>query len=560
MKNYTLLSVLENSTEKFANNPALSWVDDEPMTFSQANEKIQQLKVLLNKQGIISEDRVAILSENMPNWAIAYFAVTSMGAVAVPILPDFHPNEIHHILRHSESKAIFVSEKLYEKLEEEEFEKLNSIILMDDFSLIPPRTKRDALRDVVKERTKEFAKLKAAALKMAGLRNDEIKEDDLAAIIYTSGTTGKSKGVMLTHKNIVYDAYATTLIVKVAHNDRLLSVLPLSHTYECTLGLVIPFMQGSCVYYMNKPPIARVLLPAMQKIRPTMMLTVPLIIEKIYKLRILPQLTKSTLLKQLTKIEPVRKKIIKLAGKKLLKSFGGELHFFGIGGSAVSPEVEKFMREAKFPYAIGYGLTETSPLIAGTDPTKTRYRSTGPALPGVQVKIDKPDPKTGEGEILVKGPSVMRGYYNDDEQTKSVFTEDGWFRTGDLGVLDENDYLYIKGRLKNMILGPSGENIYPEQIEYIINENDSVLESLVYQQENKLVARVFLNYEELDKEFSAQKLTETQIHNEIKTILENIRTDVNNRVSTFSRISKIIEQTEPFEKTPTQKVKRYLYA
>ena len=560
MKNYTLLSVLENSTEKFANNPALSWVDDEPMTFSQANEKIQQLKVLLNKQGIISEDRVAILSENMPNWAIAYFAVTSMGAVAVPILPDFHPNEIHHILRHSESKAIFVSEKLYEKLEEEEFEKLNSIILMDDFSLIPPRTKRDALRDVVKERTKEFAKLKAAALKMAGLRNDEIKEDDLAAIIYTSGTTGKSKGVMLTHKNIVYDAYATTLIVKVAPNDRLLSVLPLSHTYECTLGLVIPFMQGSCVYYMNKPPIARVLLPAMQKIRPTMMLTVPLIIEKIYKLRILPQLTKSTLLKQLTKIEPVRKKIIQLAGKKLLKSFGGELHFFGIGGSAVSPEVEKFMREAKFPYAIGYGLTETSPLIAGTDPTKTRYRSTGPALPGVQVKIDKPDPKTGEGEILVKGPSVMRGYYNDDEQTKSVFTEDGWFRTGDLGVLDENDYLYIKGRLKNMILGPSGENIYPEQIEYIINENDSVLESLVYQQENKLVARVFLNYEELDKEFSAQKLTETQIHNEIKTILENIRTDVNNRVSTFSRISKIIEQTEPFEKTPTQKVKRYLYA
>ncbi len=560
MKNYTLLSVLENSTEKFANNPALSWVDDEPMTFSQANEKIQQLKVLLNKQGIISEDRVAILSENMPNWAIAYFAVTSMGAVAVPILPDFHPNEIHHILRHSESKAIFVSEKLYEKLEEEEFEKLNSIILMDDFSLIPPRTKRDALRDVVKERTKEFAKLKAAALKMAGLRNDEIKEDDLAAIIYTSGTTGKSKGVMLTHKNVVYDAYATTLIVKVAPNDRLLSVLPLSHTYECTLGLVIPFMQGSCVYYMNKPPIARVLLPAMQKIRPTMMLTVPLIIEKIYKLRILPQLTKSTLLKQLTKIEPVRKKIIQLAGKKLLKSFGGELHFFGIGGSAVSPEVEKFMREAKFPYAIGYGLTETSPLIAGTDPTKTRYRSTGPALPGVQVKIDKPDPKTGEGEILVKGPSVMRGYYNDDEQTKSVFTEDGWFRTGDLGVLDENDYLYIKGRLKNMILGPSGENIYPEQIEYIINENDSVLESLVYQQENKLVARVFLNYEELDKEFSAQKLTETQIHNEIKTILENIRTDVNNRVSTFSRISKIIEQTEPFEKTPTQKVKRYLYA
>lgn len=247
-----------------------------------------------------------------------------------------------------------------------------------------------------------------------------------------------------------------------------------------------------------------------------------------------------------------------MAGKKLLAIFGGALKTFCIGGAALSSEVEKFLREAGFPYAVGYGLTETSSLVAGTNARRTRFRSTGQAIPGVEIKIDQPDPKTGEGEILVRGDNVMLGYYHDSERTAEAFSE-GWFRTGDLGNLGDDRYLYINGRLKNVIIGPSGENIYPEAIESIVNRSEIVLESLVFQDEGSLAARIHLDYEKLDLEFTEKHLSETQIQEHIETLLEDVRKQVNEQVSTFSRLSKVIEQTEPFEKTPTQKIKRYLY-
>jgi long-chain acyl-CoA synthetase len=339
----------------------------------------------------------------------------------------------------------------------------------------------------------------------------------------------------------------------------MLSILPLSHAYECTLGLVIPILVGCSVSYLDKPPTARVLLPAMEKVRPTIILSVPLIIEKIFKTRILPRFTQKKVIRGLYRVPMIRKKLHKAAGKKVLKLFGGELKSFCIGGASLAPDVELFLREAGFPYAIGYGLTETAPLVAGTDPAGTRLRSTGKPLPGIEIKIENPNPQTGEGEILIRGPVVMQGYYNDPGRTKEVLTQDGWFHSGDLGAFDSDGYLYIKGRLKNMILGPSGENIYPEEIEAVINEHESVLESLVFEQEGQLVARVYLNYEELDVKFAAQKLDDSQAKALISTLLEEIRTGVNLRVSTFSRINKIIEQSEPFVKTPTQKIKRYLY-
>lgn len=248
-----------------------------------------------------------------------------------------------------------------------------------------------------------------------------------------------------------------------------------------------------------------------------------------------------------------------MAGRKLLATFGGQLKTFCIGGAALSSEVEKFLREAEFPYAIGYGLTETSPLVAGTNVQLTRYRSTGPALPGVEIKIDHADPKTGEGEILVRGETVMQGYFHDPDRTADVLTSDGWLKTGDLGFFDADKYLYINGRLKNVIVGASGENIYPEAIESVINRSAVVLESLVYQDQGALSARIHLDYEKLDLEFAEQHLGETQIHDHIAALLESIRRQVNEQVSSFSRIGKVIEQTEPFEKTPTQKIKRYLY-
>jgi long-chain acyl-CoA synthetase len=289
------------------------------------------------------------------------------------------------------------------------------------------------------------------------------------------------------------------------------------------------------------------------------MLTVPLIIEKIYRNRVVAEIRKKRLVRMIYKFPAIRKRINKTIGKKLRETFGGEVKFFGIGGSKLSAEVEKFLREAEFPYAIGYGLTETSPLVAGSNASYTKYRSTGLRVEGLEVEIKNPNPENGIGEIIVRGESVMKGYYNDAEITAEVLSPDGWFSTGDLGNFDEDGYLYIQGRLKNVVLGPSGENIYPEAIESIINRSEEVLESLVYDERGHLVARVHLDYEKLDLEFAELKLTETQAKKQIEERLENLLKEVNEQVSSFSRLAFVIEQKEPFEKTPTQKIKRYLY-
>jgi len=559
LEKMTFKHVLKNSVEKYGERPALSMVNGEPITYRQLGEKVHTLSTILADRGIKAGDRVAILSENMPNWGIAYFAITTMGAIAVPILPDFHANEVLHILRHSEAKAIFISEKQYNKLEEARIEGLKTLFILDNFSLIPPETTMDKLNEIIIEGQREFTKIKESAMKIAGREFAKVREDDIASFIYTSGTTGHSKAVMLTHKNFVFDALETLKIQHVSQEDRLLSVLPLSHCYEFTIGFLIPLIQGAAVYYLDKPPVAKVLLPAMQKVKPTMMLTVPLIMEKLFKTKVLPQFTSSSVTRFFYNLSFFRIKLHKIAAAKIHKMFGGELRFFGIGGALLAPEVEQFMREGNFPYAIGYGLTETSPLIAGSSPDVTKFRSTGIILPGIEVKIDQPNPETGEGEICVRGANVMKGYFKDPERTARVLSSDGWFRTGDLGMMDKDGYLYIKGRMNSMIVGPSGENIYPEEIESIINRSDYVLESIVYQDNGQLIARIHLNYELLDKELASSKLSETQISQHIKKKLEEIRRQVNASVSAFSRINKVIEQTEPFEKTPTKKIKRFLY-
>jgi long-chain acyl-CoA synthetase len=556
---FTLQHVIEDSCRKNSSHIALTFTDDEPIIYSDLKRQIDHLAVFLKNQGVVHGDRIAILGENSPQWGIAYFAITTMGAVAVPILPDFHASEIHHIFRHSGSKVIFISERFYHKIEDLDFTEFNCIILLNDFSIINPATSKATLRQLIAEGSKELRKIKNLVLSLAGLIQREVSEDDIASIIYTSGTTGHSKGVMLTHKNIVWNASASSKIPDINEKDRMLSVLPLAHVYECTLGLILPIMYGASVYYVKKLPTAAVLLPALEKVKPTMMLTVPLIIEKMYKTRIMPEIKKRKIVRFVYKFPMIRKRIHKLAGKKLMETFGGALRFFGIGGAALSPEVERFLLEAEFPYAIGYGLTETSPLIAGANAEKTKYRSTGPVVPGLEMRIENPDPKSGIGEIVVRGPSVMKGYYRDSERTEEVLSREGWFHTGDLGSFDKNGYLYINGRMKNVILGPSGENIYPEAIESVINRSDIVLESLTYQDEGQLVARIYLDYEKLDVEFSSMGLTESQARERIVQLLEDIRRQVNEQVSSFSRISRVIEQTEPFEKTPTQKIKRYLY-
>jgi long-chain acyl-CoA synthetase len=555
----TIKEVVNTSTENYSNNIALAEIDGRKVTYKELKEKVERLSEFLKSRGIVKGDRVAILSENSINWGISYLAITTIGAIAVPIMTEFQPTEIKHILMHSEAKAIFISSKLYEKIEDLELDFLDQKILLDNFSVIPDETKSDILKDAVRDGKIEFAKILDKALNYVGLKNEEIEENDLAALLYTSGTTGNSKGVMLTQRNIVYDAKATINLVSINQTDVLLSILPLFHTIESTLGFITPLMVGATIYYMKKPPTPTSLVAALGKVKPTVMLAVPLIIEKIYKGKILKEINKSGIVKKAYSFPFARKIINKKAGEKLMETFGGRIKMFCMGGAPLSKEVEQFLREGNFPYAIGYGLTETAPLVTGTPPDRAKFGSCGDVLEGMEVKIDSPDPHKIEGEVLIKGPNVMKGYYRDEERTKEVFTEDGWFRSGDLGIIDKDGYLYIKGRSKNMILRANGKNIYPEEIESVINQQEFVLESVVIDRNGKLVALVHLDQEAMDDLLDTGKMNDSEARKVIDDVLKKIMEKTNSLVPSFSRLNFIELQPEPFIKTPTHKIKRFLY-
>ena len=553
LENFTLRALLERSVSLYGENDVLAKVSQTPMNYTELHTKVQEMITLLQNNGISKGDKVILLSENMPNWAVAYFAVTYFGGVIVPVLPDFHVSDVHHIIRHSEAKAVFVSQKHLSTIEELSKSDLKFVIELDSLEELDEFTNHGYMTKI-KQSLNSIEKISAH------MKDTIPQEDDMAALLYTSGTTGHSKGVMLSHKNLVTNAMSAYKNINIKPNDVFLSILPLAHTLECTVGLIVPILHGSSVFYINKTPTPSVLLKAFSIVKPTMMVSVPLIIEKIYKNRILPKFTDSFLMRNIYKIPFARKKLNAIAGKKLIETFGGRVRFFGIGGAGISPYVEEFLKEANFPYIIGYGLTETSPLIAGGrlgEPIK--LRSTGIPMVGVEVKIVKQDEMQDEGEIYVKSPSVMLGYYKDEEQTKEVM-EDGWFKTGDLGYLDEDNYLFISGRSKNVIIGSGGENIYPEQIEATINQYEVVLDSLVMERvDGKLIAKIHLDYELVDKMFKADNTPDAQVKVKIETLLEEMRVEVNAKISSYSRMVQFVEQIDPFVKTPTKKIKRYLY-
>lgn len=540
----TFPALLKRSAELFSDRPAVAFVADTPITYHDFYERVLAVTAMLEKVGVEPGQKVAILSSNSPNWGVAYFAITFMGAVVVPLLPDFNEQEIRNVLEHSEAKVLFISRALIPKVEKLKLNSLKTRIHIEDYSVCKGK---EVMFDLGSKPKREYL----------------VAEDMLAAIIYTSGTTGKSKGVMLTHKNICSNAVASRSVQEIVPEDRFLSILPLSHTYENTIGFLLPIISGASIYYLRKLPSPAVLLPALQLVKPTMMLSVPLIIEKIYRSKILPTFNDKKIVSVLYKKALFRKMLNRLAGKKLRALFGGHLKFFGIGGAKLDREVEAFLREAKFPYAIGYGLTETSPLLAGVNPLNTKLQSTGPALEGVTLKINNPDPKTGEGEIWAKGPNVMMGYYKEPKITKEVLTKDGWFKTGDLGFLDDDGFLFIRGRSKNVIVGSSGENIFPEDIESVINNFPHVQESLVVQVAGKLVALVHFNREEVELKYNEMKEKVSDfsdfIEHKFEEMKKEVRDYVNSKVNRFSRINEVKLQEEEFIKTATKKIKRFLY-
>ncbi len=546
LENFTLKSLIDRSIALYPNEPALAKVGQNSMTYDDLRQKVQDTIIILHDNGIQKGDKVSLLSENMPNWGVAYLAVTYFGGVIVPILPDFHKSDVHHIIQHSEAKVIFVSEKHLATIEELENSRLHFVVKLDTLEIVNELTDNSYMRSFKQ--------------KLTSAKELEIpEEDDMAALLYTSGTTGNSKGVMLSHKNLVTNALSTHSKITITSDDVFLSILPLAHTLECTVGLLVPLLHGSSVHYIDKAPTPSVLLKAFAAVRPTMMVSVPLIIEKIYKNKVLPNLTGSFLMRTAYSIPFFRKKLNKIAGKKLIETFGGRLRFFGIGGAGISPYVEEFLKEAEFPYIIGYGLTETAPLLAGTVlGDEVKLKSTGTVFPYIEVKVKNPDPVTGSGELLFKSPSLMLGYYKDEKQSKEVM-EDGWFLSGDLGYVDEDGYIFINGRSKNVIIGSGGENIFPEQIEATINQHEAVVDSLVMMQADRLIAKIHLDYELLDKMFKGDNAPESEVKEKITELLEEMRKDVNTKVASYSKMVKFVEQIEPFIKTPTKKIKRFLY-
>ena len=537
-KPLTLKSLIDYSVLHFADCPSVSFVEGTPITYKQLGQKIEEVAALLSSFGLQKGDKVALFSHNMPNWVIAYFSVVSKGMIIVPVLPDFTRQEVENVLIHSEAKVLFVSERLQSRVDGLDLPDLIGKISVDEFNVLMGNpSAKDANTHPV---------------------DHPVEEDDTAAIIYTSGTTGRSKGVVLSHKSIAFTAMQSYTFCAISHEDVFLSFLPLSHTYENTIGMLYPIMYGASIYYLEKPPTASSLIPALKKIRPTMMLSVPLIMEKLYKSQIQAKFTKTRFTRVIYKALLFRKLIHRIAGKKLYETFGGRLRFFGIGGAKLDSRVERFLKEAKFPYAIGYGLTETAPLLAGAGTHQTKLQSTGFAVQGVALKIHEPN-KKGVGEIWAKGPNVMKGYYKNTEATSEVLTADGWFRTGDLGKFDSNNRLYIKGRMKNTIVGASGENIYPEDIETIINSNQFVVESLVIEEDGYLVAKIILDLEQIEKNIAHLKTAIDEKKEQYQEWKAHFTKELNSKLNRTSQINRVDIMDEPFEKTASQKIKRFLY-
>ncbi len=515
------------------------------------------------RRGVQPGDRVALFAENSPEWGITYLATTAMGAIIVPILTDFHTEQVDSILRHAEPRLVVVSESLRP--------------VVNGASQSAPT--------VTVETLAAEARAAGGAPGTSGPNVDPNEvfpgrpgADDTAAIIYTSGTTGSPKGVMLTHGNLVSNVLSTLDMVAVGEDDRLLSILPLAHTYECTIGFLIPFLAGASITYLSGPPVISALLPALADVKPTMMLSVPLIMEKIYRSRVAPVV--AGLPGLLRRMRPVRVLVHRVAARKVKRLFGGCLHFFGIGGAALSEDTERFLRDGRFPYAIGYGLTETSPLIVGSDARQTRFRSAGRPIGGVEIRIVPQSQNDADvphravhatqaggagidmlGEIQVRGPNVMKGYFRNPQATAEIFTEDGWLRTGDLGTIDRHGYVYIRGRSKTTIIGPSGENIFPEEIEAAIEADEVVEESLVMAEAGALVARVRINVEKLAERLgdALPSVDLEGVREHAQEFLKDLRRRVNARLNRYSRVAKMELQEEPFERTPTKKIKRFRY-
>lgn len=510
------------------------------LKYSDVAENIMKMHIAFKKLDIHKGEKIALCGSNSVNWALTYLSIISYGAVVVPILVDFSKEDIASIIRDSGAKFLFANSNIIKSIDEKTLSSLNKSFYLDSFDTVSnDKDKKENIFDDI-----EIENISKEKFNLTIFENDT-----LATIIYTSGTTGFSKGVMLNHNSISANIRYAINNMPVKPNDHILSFLPLAHAFGCLFDFLFPFSRGACIYMLSSIPSPNILLKALDEVKPNLILMVPLIIEKIYLKKLLPTVSKP-LISNLLKIPVISSLIKSKIRNNLTKAFGGNFYELIIGGSALNADVEKFLMDIGFKFTVGYGMTECGPLISYGPWDKHVARSCGCIIDTLEVKIDAKN--EGEiGEIMVRGENVMLGYYKNYKATADVLSKDGWLRTGDLGVLGENNRIFIRGRSKNMLLGASGQNIYPEELESKLNTMPYILESLVLQRDNKLHALIYLDSDRI----KAENLSEEEVNNAI----EKNRIEVNKILPEFGRISGFTIQKEEFIKSPTQKIKRFLY-
>ena len=512
-------------------------------TYGEAAGMISQIQQFFVQGGVVPGDKVALLGRNSSNWGIAFLAIVTYGAVAVPVLPDFNPVDIHHIITHSGSRFLFVGDSFFEKLNKEDLDGLDGAISLGTFT--PFFLKTDDLASAWVNATREAKNFSAESFRL-----NEISLDHMCVISYTSGTSGFTKGVMLTAGNLFSNLVYAREHMPLKAGDRIVSFLPMAHVFGLLFEFLFPVTLGCHITFLTKAPTPPVIVKAFKEVKPRLILSVPLVIEKIYKKQILPKL-QTPLMRILLRTPGISMIIRKKVRQKLVETFGGQFFEIVIGGAALNSEVESFFRKMNFPFTIGYGMTECAPLISYDAWNTTRPFSAGRLVDRMEVRIDSSDPYHQVGEILVKGDHVMLGYYKNEEATRHAIDGEGWLHTGDLGVIDSDNYIYIKGRCKNMLLGPSGQNIYPEAIEIKLSNQPFVSECVVVDRKGKLVALIFPDGESMQQH---------QIGTEqLDSIMETNRQAVNRDLPKYSQISRIELVSQEFEKTPKRNIRRYKY-
>ena len=540
------LERLEAACRKFWNKPALNNIGGETFDYAQMATQIEKFHLVFDKLGFKKGDKIAICAQNGARWGMAYLAVNTYETVIVPILADFTADSVNHLVNHSDSIALFTNEAKWKKLDIAKMPKLKLVVDVDNWRTL--WTADPSVQEVYDQMDALFTAKYPQGFGPEDVHFPTDNWDDLSTINYTSGSTGDPKGVMLTYRN--FSANVDYSQRNVPAGDKMVSMLPMAHMYGLVIEFIYPLCNGTSIYWLGKAPTPAALMKAFADVKPYLLITVPLVMEKIYKSKVKPTLDKP-LIKVLLKIPGINNIIYKKVKDGLVQAFGGNVLEFIMGGAPLNPEVERLFKRIKFPYLVGYGMTEACPLLAYEHWTKYVAGSCGKCVDVAEVRIDSEDPQHVVGEIQCRGENIMIGYYKNEEATRNAFTDDGWLKTGDLGIIDAEGNIFIRGRSKNMILGPSGQNIYPEEIEAVVNNQAYVLENVVVDRGGKLVALVFLD---------EQAIAKALLDNEAKSnIPENIRVGANRQLPAYSQLSKVELVDKPFEKTPKMSIKRFLY-